>query len=244
MESKMKDLRISAKNMAEVALPDFCPRCFWIRLHCENKLPYQIFPGIFSSIDSYSKKVTNIYFKQHFQTPSWFAGFGELGRPVKAPHHSKFSLFYAELAILLTGVPDEIFQSPDGSYFIIDYKTAKFTGTQDRLLPMYEAQLNAYAYIGENIGFSPVKGLGLIYYEPITDLTGKSINSFIFDQGFSMHFSAKLLEVKLDPDQVPLWLSKVREIYDLGNTPPGIKGCKNCDLLDRLLKVVQIKPEA
>jgi hypothetical protein len=30
----------------------FCPRCFWISRRA--RLPWQIFPGIFSSIDSYS----------------------------------------------------------------------------------------------------------------------------------------------------------------------------------------------
>jgi len=27
----MSQLRISAKNLVELALPDFCSRCFWLR---------------------------------------------------------------------------------------------------------------------------------------------------------------------------------------------------------------------
>ena len=46
-----KPIRISAKNLGAVAMPGFCPRCFWIQMHAEG-LPYQIFPGIFSSIDA------------------------------------------------------------------------------------------------------------------------------------------------------------------------------------------------
>jgi hypothetical protein len=42
-------LRISAKNLGELALADFCPRCFWFKLKVENHLPFQVFPGIFSS---------------------------------------------------------------------------------------------------------------------------------------------------------------------------------------------------
>jgi len=45
----MSELCISAKNLGEVALPDFCPRCFWLKLHA-RQLPFQIFPGIFSAI--------------------------------------------------------------------------------------------------------------------------------------------------------------------------------------------------
>jgi len=47
----MTKLRISAKNLGELALSDFCPRCFWLKLHAK-RLPFQIFPGIFSSIDA------------------------------------------------------------------------------------------------------------------------------------------------------------------------------------------------
>jgi len=50
-------LRISDKNLGALALPDFCPRCFWIKMKTGNKLPFQIFPGIFSSIDAYTKHV-------------------------------------------------------------------------------------------------------------------------------------------------------------------------------------------
>jgi len=28
----MTDLRISAKTLGELALPGFCPRCFWLKL--------------------------------------------------------------------------------------------------------------------------------------------------------------------------------------------------------------------
>ena len=53
------DLRISAKNLGAFALPGFCPRCFWLQLRVENRLPFQIFPGIFSSIDAYTKRVVH-----------------------------------------------------------------------------------------------------------------------------------------------------------------------------------------
>ena len=51
-------LRTSAKNLGELALPDSCPRCFWLKLRA-RQLPFQIFPGIFSSIDAYTKRVAH-----------------------------------------------------------------------------------------------------------------------------------------------------------------------------------------
>ena len=47
--------RISGKNLGALALPSFCPRCFWIKRHASDGVPYQVFPGIFSSIDAFSE---------------------------------------------------------------------------------------------------------------------------------------------------------------------------------------------
>lgn len=240
-----KQIRISAKMLGELALPSFCPRCFWIKLHLNNRLPYQYFPGIFSHIDAYSKKITNEYFKHYHQSPRWFSKFGPLGEPIKVPHYNRFKILDKETNILLTGIPDEIFLRPNGSYFIMDYKTAKYTGTQDELFPMYEVQLNAYAYIAERIGLKPVSGLGLVYYEPLTDKPDEDITSFVRDNGFSMHFAGKLLSVSLKMENLRRLLLKARGLYELKTAPAGISRCQNCQRLDNLLKVTtrNIKPE-
>ena len=73
-----QQIRISAKNLGQLALPDYCPRCFYIKLNLNNKLPWQIFPGIFSTIDSYSKKITWLYFEKYKKLPSWFDPYGNL----------------------------------------------------------------------------------------------------------------------------------------------------------------------
>jgi len=45
----------------------------------------------------------------------------------------------------LKGTADEVIEFPDGSWFIIDYKTSALTENQEKLRPLYSAQLNAYA---------------------------------------------------------------------------------------------------
>ena len=232
----MGRLRISAKNLGAVALSNFCPRCFWIKTHCKN-LPYQIFPGIFSSIDSYSKKITNYYFVKHSKLPNWLSNFGQLGKPIHVPHFSKFNIVDEETNILLTGVPDEIFVNDFGNHFIVDYKTAKFTGTQDQLLPMYEIQLNAYAHIAENCGMSPVTGLGLIYYEPFTDITSEDINKFVGQDTFVMHFTGKLLNIDIDFSRLRKALSVARDVYESRSIPDRKGECSECDRLEELLSV-------
>ena len=52
-------MRISAKDLGWLAVDDFCSRCFWIERHAKG-LPYQVgFPGIFSSIDAYTKNIVD-----------------------------------------------------------------------------------------------------------------------------------------------------------------------------------------
>ncbi len=179
-------IRISAKTIAELALPDFCPRCFWRKMRV-SKLPYQIFPGVFSSIDSYTKKIIHRWFDDYQSTPPWLSALGELVdyyRP--APHHSRFNIVDTATNILLTGVPDDILMRRDDSHIIVDYKTAKYTSAQDKLIPLYEAQLNGYALIGAERGLQPVVGLALIYMEPVTHNDAAKDDKNLRDDGFAM----------------------------------------------------------
>lgn len=218
-------------------MDSFCERCFYVRLHCQDKLPFAIFPGIFSSIDSYSKKVTAAHFAKHGRVPLWFDGFGVLGTPMKVPHWSKFNITDPDTNIVLTGVPDEMLVRPDGSLFIGDYKCARYTETADGLMPLYITQLNGYACIAERLRMGDVSGLGLLYYEPPSSLDIDDAGTLITNNGFLMRFTAKVLPIKLDTRAIPVFLGKVREIYDSPVAPPGRMGCKDCALLDRLVSV-------
>ncbi len=152
----LNPLRISAKTLGELAMPNFCPRCFWVKLH-GGRLPFQIFPGIFSSIVSYTKGVIHGFCDDHGCFPSWLNPLGELTGYKAPPHYSKFRIDDTASGVTLWGTPDGVFTKKDNSHVIVDYKTAKYSGSQDSLMPMYEVQFNAYAAIGE--------GSGLIRYQ-------------------------------------------------------------------------------
>lgn len=219
-------LRISAKNLGHLALPNACPRCFWIQTHF--KLPYQIFPGIFSSIDAYTKKVIHLHLAETGHLPNWMSGFGDIGHPIHVPHHSKFFVTDPKTGVTLTGVPDEMTETGEGLW-ILDYKTAKFTGNQDSLLPVYRAQLNGYALIAETLYQKPVVGLGLIYFEPVTDIA--TADGLIDGAGMSMGFRTKLLPIEQDRELVPALLAQAKAIYELHKPPDGLKSCRECELL-------------
>lgn len=237
---KYEQIRISTKTSGHLlAMPTSCPRCAWLKLKCD--LPYQIFPGIFSSIDSYTKKITWSHYERDGELPNWFMHFGEFGKPVKAPPRSQFNFIDEETNVQLTGIVDDIFQRKDGSYFIVDYKTARFTANQDILLPVYKVQLNGYALIAEKCGLKPVTGIGLVYYEPQTNVTSDSLDLVLLEKGFHMPFRAHLLELELNPKQIvmPL-LRKVRKLVNMEYPPNGIRGCEDCKKLGELMSLMKM----
>ena len=56
------------------------------------------------------------------------------------------------------------------------------------------------------------------------------------EQGFTMGFAAKVVEVDLKPDKlIPPLLRKVRAIAEMDRPPGGTPGCKDCEALDGLI---------
>jgi hypothetical protein len=236
-----EQIRISAKNLGELALDYSCEKCFWLKLKLKHRLPFQIFPGIFSSIDSYNKRTVHSWFDRYGTQPVWLDGLGELRGYIEPPHWSKFRIVDPECNILLTGSPDGIFIREDDSYVIVDYKTAKYTDAQDFLLPLYEVQLNVYARIAEETGLAaPISGLALIYMEPVTHDEAASEDDNHSDRGFRMHFHATVKEVPLKTEAIRPLLARTREIYEM-SIPGGRHSCKNCELLREMFELTEGK---
>jgi len=226
-------MKISAKTLGALGMPSFCPRCFWLQMH--YRLPYQIFPGIFSTIDSYTKTLVHSYMDAHGSAPPWLSPLGAVKSYVKPPHYSSFQA--REGDITLQGEADGIFRMEDGSHIIVDYKTSKHTEAQDDLYPIYHIQLNAYAYIGERNGLKPVSALALVYFEPMKDLEGLSLDAHIRDTGFVLPFRTKIVPVKVDAEAtIPALLHKAKAIYDEKEAPECKEGCKDCELMGKVVE--------
>lgn len=222
-------LQISGKDLGALAMPGFCPRCFWISRHA--KLPWQIFPGIFSSIDSYSKKVVHGYFDRH-GSPPWLTELGDITGYREPPAASKFRISVEEHGLLLTGAPDAIFEKADGTLVIADYKTSRFTPAQDKLMPVYRVQLNAYAFIARKLGWPPISALSLVYTEPITDAESAQSSAVQREDGFAMGFSARLFPLNIDEAMLPPLFARAASIYTESKPPQPRNGCHDCKKLD------------
>lgn len=204
-----------------------------------GKLPFQIFPGIFSSIDAYTKKVIHCHFDENKCFPSWLDDLGPLVAYKNPPGYTKFKITDDDSGVTLWGVPDGIFVKADGSHIIVDYKTSRYTGTQDSLMPMYEVQLNAYAAIGERCGYQPVSDLALVYFEPVTDTDAAIDKVNRRDDGFAMGFKSNIHRVKLNTGMVHVLLARAKGIYDLDEPPEGAEGCSNCISVNNLMNVIR-----
>ena len=228
-------LTVSATELGTYASSRFCLHCAWVRLHVK-KLPFQSFPGIFSTIDRYNKLIVQNHFQREQALPLWLQQLGEAGTCVNPPHWSSYKVLDEASGITIRGEADGIFQMKDGSYTIVDYKTAKYSAAQQGMFRAYEVQLNAYAYIGERLGFSPVRRLALVYMEPMTGEEKTMEPHLVDDKGFTMGFEATVVNVDLRPDAlIPRLLKKVREVADMGRPPMGSPGCKDCEALDGLM---------
>lgn len=227
-------MRISAKDLGWLAVEDFCPRCFWIERHAKG-LPYQMgFPGIFSSIDAYTKNIVERYFQKNGELPSWLKEIGDIRRIVSVKP-SDFKIMKSD-NLTLTGIPDLIFQRPDESYAIVDYKTAKYTSNQDTFMPVYQIQLNGYAYIAEGIGYKPVKDLYLVYFEPpYKEVYEQITDGHTNEDGFEMPFKPTVHRIKKDTKEVERLLKKAEQTYSSEKIPKGLDGCKDCERLRELI---------
>ena len=227
---------ISATELGTYARSRFCPRCAWVRLHVKN-LPYQSFPGIFSSIDRYNKLIVHNHFDREGHAPPWLAELGEAGEYLEPPHWSSFKTLDEETGITLRGEADGIFKLHDGSYVIVDYKTSRYSPAQQGMFKNYEVQLNAYAFIAERNEISPVSKLALVYMEPATDTETAQEPSLVDSRGFTMGFRAKVVEVELRRSELlPPFLRKARSIWDMDAPPTGTRDCKVCAAVNGLLE--------
>lgn len=235
-------IRINAGNLGELRLKNFCPRCFYLRYHCpvrsENPY-YSPMAGILSILDSYIKRVVNEAFRRERSLPEW------MRKPLNDLEIVEALVPKREKALLedieISGQPDAIWRLKDSSVFIVDYKTSQFGPSQEAILPLYEAQLNAYSYLMEMKG-ETVSGLALIYLQPRTYKENNHIPFEVSKTNLTLHFdcAVKLMD-KWKREEIESLLMQAGRVLSLKEPPPGREGCNGCRELDEWLEVLYPK---
>ena len=228
-------ISVSATELANYAARYPCMRCAWVRMHVKD-LPYQSFPGIFSAIDTFTKKVITSHFNQHGCLPTWMEEIGDVIGCVDPPGWRKFYREDEHTGVTVRGEADAIFQLTGGSYLIADYKTSRYNPERLYALRSYEIQLNAYAWIAESTGFSPVNRLALVFMEPASEIEHAKAPNSIVDGGIQLSFNARIVPVKRRPESlIPPILEKVRSVADMSIPPASRSRCRDCDQFDTMV---------
>jgi RecB family exonuclease len=197
-------------------------------------------PGVFNTIDNFSKRLVHSILDRKEAWPGWLPIFGGAAGYTTGLHFSRFYCKDLKTRIILTGTPDDILQLTDGSYHVTDYKTAHVTARQDELLPLYETQLNAYAYIAprlvERDPLTPISGISLTFFEPIADIADGCIG----EHGPHMRFRIAWKPLQLRCERlIPPLLSRAREIFELHQPPAHTHTCQDWELITCLLSLVR-----
>ncbi len=86
----------------------------------------------------------------------------------------------------------------------------------------------------------PTTALSLIYVEPLTDIPSTEFDLVMSDSGFALNFMATRKKVELKAETlIPELLRKARGIYERSKPPAGREGCRDCELLERLVGVAR-----
>lgn len=144
-----------------------CKRCFYLKVVSGFPRPRTAMPKIFTVIDEQMKACFEGR-RAETVAPEMPAGVFEYGersvesRPLDVPVPDKV------YRCRLRGRFDTVVRLDDGTYAVIDFKTA---ARQDAHIPLYARQLHAYALALENpapgrFGCGPVSRLGLVIFEP------------------------------------------------------------------------------
>lgn len=220
------ELKISAKTLGELNMEDFDRAEFWLKFQVGFKVPFSIFPGIFSTFDKYQKDLAKAEYDKNQKWPFWING--DISHQIKCPHWSKFRYTDETTGITLSGAMDECFAFKDGTLLISDNKVAKYTDSQDKLMPMYEAQLNGYAEICEHTGMGIVSKLQLVYHEPISSI--ETLENILLQDKYTLYFQPKVVEVERNKELVPKLLGIAKEIISSPVMPQSIDGKLSKDM--------------
>ncbi len=227
---------LSVKNLASLAMPDSCERCFWIKSRMGFKAPWSSFPGIFGNIDSYSKKVTETWMREFpGEVPSWMTELGTGAKQIDCPHWSKFSFKDLVTGIALRGTPDERFLLADGTVAILDYKTSSYAADKvDSLMPIYRVQLAGYRWLTLKLEQRETSVTSLIYYSPPDKIEMSALGKpELTSDGFNMRFRAHVVPVRTDLQEVESLLVTAKRIVT-SPIPAGLPGCKDCAMLTEI----------
>jgi hypothetical protein len=234
-----EQIKISATQLGELTQRWNCRRCFWLRAKLKGRLPYQSFPAVFSTIDSFTKDFFRQVQKVRTQE-GWVEEFSSSAQWIPVPSPRSFQAEDPETGIILSGIPDALYRLEGGGLMIVDFKTSKVSEGELKRWEQYVTQLNAYAWIAQRVGLGQVEKLEVIYAEPHGTLGTRPVGDALTPIGFQMPFEVTSKPVEIDPGRVESALQKAREILSLEAPPKSTRNCFECSKVSELGRLSQL----
>lgn len=198
-----------------------CPRCFWLEKHEKIRQPEGIVSRLANRFDAVIKRYFDLY-RPSGELPPMVEGKieGKLQYPFQEKYWHNIDERYG-----FYGKLDECLVTKRGRYTPVDHKTASSDPNTKELLPAYQSQLDAYAFLLERNGH-PTTGIGhLIYFFPGH---GERLH-----EGFPMEITVKTL--KTNPDTVMPKVSAAIALLE-GPLPASNPDCPFCAYVERVKK--------
>jgi hypothetical protein len=204
---------------------DGCQRCFYLKVRHGIVQPSIPLPSIFSKIASLLKQ----YYDQkrteqlHPALPPGTIILGEKwvqSKVISLPNHID--------TCYIKGRFDVVVSFDDGTYGVIDYKTAN---PDSELFHLYGRQLQSYAYALENpapgaLALSPVTKLGLLYFHPTQVSQDRT-------DWLSFNSEIRLIEIEKNDEQFLAFIDEVLNLLKSSEPPAYNPGCNWCNYLSR-----------
>jgi len=195
-----------------------CPRCFWLEKREGIRQPEGIVSRLANRFDGVIKQYFDLY-RPHGEIPPMIAGQvkGKLQYPFQEKYWHAIDDRYG-----FFGKLDECLVTTDGKYTPVDHKTSSSDPNGRELIPAYQFQLNAYAFLLER-NARPTTGIGhLIYFYPSA---GDRLH-----EGFPMSITVKTL--RTDAAAVMPEIRKAITLIE-GSMPSPSLECVFCQYVDR-----------
>ena len=199
-----------------------CQRCFWMKLAGGLPRPRAPFPKIFNLLDGQTKQ-----FFRDKRTEEIAPGI----KPGRVLHGDRWvrsgPIFVPGYAspVLLGGRFDTAFGYDDGTYGLVDFKTAD---PRSAHLALYGRQLHAYALAAEQaapegLELRPISQMGLLCVEPTAmEASG---------DGVAYRGEPHWIEIPRDDGQFMAFLSEVLCLLENPSPPEASENCAFCQYL-------------
>lgn len=200
---------------------DDCQRCFHLKVKRRISRPSTPFPKVFNILDNAQK---DFFEGKRTEDISPSLPPGEVvfqdnwvqSEPITIPGH--------RMGVMLRGRIDTALAFDDGTYGIVDFKTAE---PKMEHVAFYGRQLHAYALAAESPldeppTFAPVSRLGLLCFEP-----GEMVH---LGSGYAYRTSSTWIEVPRNDAAFLGFLGEALDVLEEPDPPKAAPGCGFCKM--------------